>query len=40
VFKSEAERAVSKVEFAPKIVRGKAVERRNVVYPLEFNISE
>lgn len=38
VFKSEAERAVSKVEFAPKIVRGKAVERRNVVYPLEFNI--
>lgn len=40
VFKTEAERAVSKVEFAPKIVRGKAVERRNVVYPLEFNISE
>jgi len=40
VFKSEAERAVSKVEFASKIVRGKAVERRNVVYPLEFNISE
>jgi protein TonB len=38
VFKSEAERAVSRVEFAPKIVRGKAVERRNVVYPLEFNI--
>ena len=40
VFKSEAERAVSRVEFAPKIVRGKAVERRNVVYPLEFNIAE
>jgi len=38
MFKSEAERAVSRVEFAPKIVRGKAVERRNVVYPLEFNI--
>ena len=38
VLKSEAERAVSRVEFAPKIVRGKAVERRNVVYPLEFNI--
>lgn len=38
IFKSEAERAVSKVEFAPKIVRGKAVERRNVVYPLEFKI--
>jgi protein TonB len=38
VFKQEAERAVGRVEFAPKIVRGKAVERRNVVYPLEFNI--
>ncbi len=38
VFKSEAERAVGRVEFAPKIVRGKAVERKNVVYPLEFNI--
>ncbi|MEX1252048.1 MAG: TonB family protein [Hyphomonas sp.] len=38
VFKTEAERAVGRVEFAPKIVRGKAVERRNVVYPLEFNI--
>lgn len=38
MFKTEAERAVSRVEFAPKIVRGKAVERRNVVYPLEFNI--
>jgi len=38
VFKAEAERAVGRVEFAPKIVRGKAVERRNVVYPLEFNI--
>ncbi len=38
VFKSEAERSVGRVEFAPKIVRGKAVERRNVVYPLEFNI--
>lgn len=38
IFKTEAERAVSKVEFAPKIVRGKAVERRNVVYPLEFKI--
>jgi protein TonB len=38
IFKAEAERAVGRVEFAPKIVRGKAVERRNVVYPLEFNI--
>lgn len=40
VFKSEAERSVSRVEFAPKIVRGKAVERRNVVYPLEFNLQQ
>ena len=40
VFVREAERAVSKVEFAPKIVRGKAAERRNVVYPLEFKLSQ
>ncbi len=40
VFKSEAERAVSKVEFAPKIVRGQAVERRNVIYPLEFKLQD
>lgn len=39
IFKSEAERAVGKVEFAPKIVRGQAAERRNVVYPLEFKLS-
>lgn len=39
VFKREAERAVSRVEFAPKIVRGKAAERRNVVYPLEFKLA-
>nr|WP_321440785.1 energy transducer TonB [uncultured Hyphomonas sp.] len=38
VFKREAERAVGRVEFAPKIVRGKAAERRNVVYPLEFKL--
>jgi protein TonB len=38
IFKSEAERSVSRVEFAPKIVRGQAVERRNVVYPLEFKL--
>ncbi len=40
VFKREAERAVSRVEFAPKIVRGQAAERRNVVYPLEFNLED
>jgi len=38
VFKRSAERAVSKVEFAPKIVRGKPAERKNVVYPLEFKL--
>ena len=40
VFKREAVRAVNKVEFAPKIVRGKPVERRNVVYPLEFKLDD
>ncbi len=40
IFKREAERAVSRVEFAPKIVRGQAVERRNVVYPLEFQLAD
>ena len=40
IFKREAERAVSKVEFAPKIVRGQASERRNVVYPVVFSLAE
>lgn len=40
VFLRAAERAVSKVEFAPKIVRGTPAERRNVVYPLVFTISD
>ena len=39
VFRREAVRAVSKVEFAPKIVKGQARERRNVVYPLVFKLS-
>ena len=39
IFKSEAERAVSRAEFAPKIVRGQAVERQNVVYPVRFTFS-
>lgn len=38
VFVREAERAVSRVRFAPKIVRGQALERRNVVYPIEFGL--
>lgn len=40
IFKREAERAVNRVEFAPKIIRGQAAERRNVVYPLEFTLRE
>ena len=39
VFKREAERAISKVEFAPKIQDGKSVERTNVVYPLVFSLT-
>ena len=38
VFVREAERAVSRVEFAPKIVRGQAARRVNVVYPITFNL--
>ena len=38
VFEHEAVRAVSRVEFRPRIVDGVAVERRNVVYPLAFKL--
>ena len=38
VFTREAERAVGKVEFAPKIVKGAPVGRKNVVYPLSFTL--
>ncbi|MEO0465721.1 MAG: TonB family protein [Pseudomonadota bacterium] len=40
VFVREAERSVSRVRFAPKIVRGSAVERANVVYPLQFDLAD
>ena len=40
VFRREAVRAVSKVEFAPNVVKGQARERRNVVYPLVFQLDE
>lgn len=40
IFKREAERAVQKVRFAPKIIRGVTYERRNVVYPIEFNLKD
>lgn len=39
LFKSEAERAVSEVEFDPLIYKGKPYVRTGVVYPLEFTIS-
>lgn len=38
IFERSAKRAVSKTEFLPRIMRGRAIERRNVVYPLEFKI--
>ncbi|MEO0817711.1 MAG: TonB family protein [Pseudomonadota bacterium] len=37
-FARAAEQAVARVRFAPKIVRGQAVERRNVIYPIEFTL--
>ena len=40
IFSREAVRAVQKVQFAPKVVRGKAYERRNVIYPLEFTLKQ
>jgi protein TonB len=40
VFVRSAERAVSKAEFAPKIVRGQPTERANVVYPIEYTIKD
>jgi len=40
IFTRAAESAVQKVEFAPKIVRGKPAERRNVVYPLQFELAD
>lgn len=40
VFRREAERAVARVEFAPKIVRGQPAERRNVVYPIDFTLDD
>jgi len=40
LFVSEAERAVSRVEFLPKILNGEAMTRRNVIYPLEFKLDQ
>lgn len=38
VFERAAYEAVSRVQFAPKILGGQARERRNVVYPLVFTL--
>lgn len=38
-FSREAERAVQRSEFAPKIVRGQPVAREGVVYPIEFRLN-
>lgn len=37
---SSARRAVAGSRFSPKIVAGKPVEQRNVVYPIAYSISE
>lgn len=38
LFKKEAERAVSEVVFEPLVYKGKTYIRRDVVYPLSFNL--
>ena len=40
LFVSEAERAVSRVEFLPKLSNGEAMARKNVIYPLEFKLAQ
>lgn len=40
IFEREAVRAVRRVEFVPKVRAGRAVERRNVVYPVAFSLDE
>ena len=40
VFEREAERAVGRVEFVPMVREGRAVERRNIVYPLAFSLDK
>lgn len=40
IFIREAQRCVGNAEFAPKIVRGQPAERRNVVYPLNFQLQD
>lgn len=39
VFERAAKKAVSNVQFALKIVKGQAQERKNVIYPLVFQLT-
>ena len=39
IFKRAAEKAVSEVQFALKTKAGKAIERRNVIYPIVFSLT-
>lgn len=39
-YERAAEQAVSAAEFAPKIIRGKPVGRKNVVYPIELRLED
>jgi|GEM_PF-121382 len=39
VFSRAAKKAISRVEFAPKIQEGRARERKNVVYPIVFSLT-
>lgn len=38
-FETAAKRAVSKSRFAPEIENGQPVESNNVIYPIEFNLT-
>jgi len=40
VFTRAAKKAISRVEFAPKIQQGRASERKNVVYPIVFSLGQ
>ncbi|MEO1642597.1 MAG: energy transducer TonB [Pseudomonadota bacterium] len=38
IFEAAAKRAVLRSQFAPRIEKGRAVQVRNVVYPIEFKL--
>ncbi len=40
IFESAAERAIRRVEFAPRVIRGQAVVQSGVIYPLVFELSD